>query len=420
MRGVILFILLSGSLLFAQEMPKQSQIDSLKSVVKSLQEQINQIQQKTARQELERLRRAAELEARTKARKPEKLATKIFREGSRSLQALNPEISVTGDMLTRYLLEAPHFNDEARSGFLFRVLGLHFQSNLDPFSFAKVAVEFGAEGVGVGEAYITWINPLPNINLTMGKFRQQFGVINRWHQHALDQIAFPLPIQKYMGEEGLNQAGLSLNWLMPALTAHANELTLQLTNSTNPKLFSGEEFGLPATLLHWKNYYDLNRDTYFEWGFTGLAGPNDDFGFTFDRHHYWTYLLGADFTLSWSPVNQALYHGFTWRSELFYLDKDDFASGKRIKALGGFSYLDYRLSRRIIIGIRGDIAQPPVPDNSNRYLYQVVPYLTFWQSEFVFLRLQFNHLQGHNLDEKDNRFVLQIDWAVGPHKHERY
>ncbi len=401
---------------YGQENEIPAQLDSLRKMVGELRQQVDRLSQQAAEQELEKLRQAA-LQATQQKEKPK--VTKTFREGARSLQALNPEISVTGDMLTRYLFEDPHYTEDARSGFLFRVLGLHFQSNLDPFSFAKVAIEFGADGVGVGEAYLTWVNALPRINITAGKFRQQFGVINRWHQHALDQSSFPLPIQLYLGEEGLNQVGVSVNWLMPALTAHANELTLEITNSRNERLFSGENFGLPATLLHWKNYYDVNRNTYFEWGVSGLAGTNDSLGFTFTGEHHWTYLGGLDLTLSWSPVNQSLYRGLTWRTELFYLNKD--VNGRdKIQALGGYSYLDYRLSRQFIGGIRLDLAQPPVLNNSGQLLWQVVPYLTFWQSEFVLLRLEYQHREGYNLNLKDNRITLQIDWAVGPHKHERY
>ena len=68
----------------------------------------------------------------------------------------------------------------------------------------------------MAEAYVTWVNLFKRLNLTAGKFRQQFGVINRWHEHALDQTFFPLPIEMFMGEEGLNQIGISMNWLMPS------------------------------------------------------------------------------------------------------------------------------------------------------------------------------------------------------------
>ncbi len=417
MKYAIIIVLGLVVMSFAQE--SRARMDSLTQRIQMLEQKIQQIEKKSQEEELRKLREAALRATQQKGKKSGKLALKSFKEGARSLQALNPEISVTGDMLVQHLVEAPHYTEDARSGFQFRVLGLHFQSNLDPFSFVKVALEFNPSGVEFGEAYATWVNALPRTNLTLGKFRQQFGVINRWHQHALDQISYPLPLQLYLGEDGLNQIGLSLDWLMPSLTAQANELTLEITNAQNEALFSGKAYGLPATLLHWKNYYDLNRDTYFEWGVTGLAGTNDSLGFTFQGEHRWTTMAGLDLTLSWTPVNKALYRGMTWRTELYYLNKE-LTGNRKVTALGGYSYLDYRLSQRFVAGFRIDAAQPPEPENKGDLLWQVVPYLTFWQSEFVYFRLEFRHLQDSRQEQADNRVLLQLDWAAGPHKHERY
>lgn len=410
----IVFLILSSNIFSA------SSSDSLAAKLDSLEIQLKILQERQQQGELQSLREAARKSAANTERKDkEELQVKSFNERSRAMQALNPEISVTGDMLGKYLIEAPHYTEEERSGFQFRVAEVAVQSNLDPFSMAKVIFEFSPEEIGLAEAYITWINPLPRINITAGKFRQQFGVINRWHAHALDQIKYPLPIALYMGEEGLNQIGISASWLMPAVTAQVNELVLEVTNSQNEVLFSGDEYSLPATLLRFKNYYDLNPDTYLEWGLSGIAGTNDSLGFTFDQSHRWTYMAGLDLTISWRPLKQALYRGLIWRTELFYVKKE-VMNQNRITALGGYSYLDYRLGRRFIAGLRGDYAQPLVLENEDQYIWQLIPYVTFWQSEFVFFRLEYSHLQGKNMETEDNRFTLQLNWSLGPHKHEKY
>jgi hypothetical protein len=417
---VVICILFFQIPLFAQNKQQdiELKLDSLSQEVLELSKELKELKTEKRDNELAELRKAAKEEMQIKEKK-EELTKKTFQEGARSLQELNPEISISTDMLANYKTEAPHYTDESRSGFKLRVVEFMFQSNLDPFSFTKIIVEAGHEGVEVGEAYVTWVNLFNRFNLTAGKFRQQFGVVNRWHGHALDQTFFPLPITLYMGEEGLNQIGLSFNWLMPSLTANANELTLQITNSQNEELFGGEEYSLPSGLVHFKNFYDLNPSTYLEVGFTGLAGTNDDIGFTFSEDHTWTYMAGADLTLVWEPVNRARYKGVTWRSEGYYLYRQQNGNGD-IEAIGGYSYLEYRLSRRFIVGARVDIAQPPELNNGDTYLWQTVPYITFWQSEFVYMRLQWNHLDGNNIDEKDNQVFFQIDWSIGPHKHEKY
>jgi len=118
-------------------------------------------------------------------------------------------------------------------------------------------------------------------------------------------------------------------------------------------------------------------------------------------------------------LNRALYRGLVWRTELFYVNKDWLGSDL-INALGGYSYLDYRLGQQWIAGVRGDFAQLLEVDNKDQYLWQVIPYLTFWQSEFVFFRLEYAHLQGKSLETRDNRITLQLNWSLGPHRHEKY
>ncbi|MFZ0391356.1 MAG: hypothetical protein WAN36_12935 [Calditrichia bacterium] len=418
-KTIFLIVLVYAISAFPQTDRDSLMLDSLKRRVEKLETRTAGQDKEQQGDEMQKLRRAAQnYSGKTESESDEAAGTQ-FREGSRSLQALNPEISVTGDLLTRGFRETPEIAEEARSGFLMRVLGVHIQSNLDPFSMAKASLEWSAEGVGLAEAYLTWTNPLPRLTLTAGKFRQQFGIINRWHEHALDQVDFPLPIVLYMGEEGLAQSGVSINYLSPLPIADASELTVQITNAANELLFSGEDFDFPSLLFHWKNYYDLSRSTYLEWGLSGLAGPNDGLGFTFSRERSWTTLAGADLSVSWQPAGREKYRGIIWRSELFRLNRQQYELPE-VTAWGGYTYLDFRLSRRFMAGIRGDIAQIPELENEDTFLWQISPCLTFWQSEFVYLRLQYNHLRGYHLSEKGGLLMLQIDWAMGPHKHERY
>ncbi|NIT99569.1 MAG: hypothetical protein GWN01_01075, partial [Nitrosopumilaceae archaeon] len=126
------------------------------------------MKQKEAEEELEKLRQSAKTAVQSEAKKGE-LEKKTFQEGARSLQALNPEISIAADMVSNYKTEAPHYTGESRSGFELRVVEFLFQSNLDPFSFTKIIVEAGREAVGVGEAYVKWVNLFKRLNLTVGK-----------------------------------------------------------------------------------------------------------------------------------------------------------------------------------------------------------------------------------------------------------
>jgi len=406
-----ILIIVSGSM-FAQKK------DSLK--IANLEARVKKLEDKLQQNELDKLINEAQA---TANEKPKEAKSKIFKSGQRSLQAINPEISVTGDMYGQYILNNNNFTQNSRSGAYFRTMAVHIQGGLDPFSFTKAAIEFSETGVEFAEAYITWTKFIPHISLTAGKFRQQFGVVNRWHVHAIDQQDYPLALTTILGEDGLNQMGISFDWSMPAFTSDANELTLQITNGKNEHLFSGGNFSFPAVLAHFKNYWDLSRSTYLELGFTGMIGKNNVKGYdvngniTLEQNRA-TALGGIDLTVFWQPLNQALYKSLTLRSELYYGNKE-LANG-RIKSWGGYSYLQYQFAEQWEVGTRFDYTQPFEANNGSKYSYQIVPYITWGQSHWVKLRLQYNYLNGTEVPEALNTLRLQVVWAVGPHKHDRY
>ena len=98
-----------------------------------------------------------------------------------------------------------------------------------------------------------------------------------------------------------------------------------------------------------------------------------------------------------------------------------------------YVYLASRLSRRWTVGIRYDDAELPWPRvellDGTEFRPGLrerawSPIATFWQSEFVRLRVQYQHAErdfawGHG-PEDDDRLFLQVTFAAGPHKHDAY
>jgi len=418
--GVLLALLFLFSTAARAQQAATTQTDSLKAQLKQLEKRINNLEKQKQHNELQKLLQEAQSVAQ-EGKSEQKLKT--FKSGQRSLQAINPEISVTGDAFGAAVLNNNRFTPNTRSGAHFRVVGLHFQSALDPFSFTKMAIEITPQGIELGEAYITWSNFLPNISATAGKFRQQFGIVNRWHKHSLDQFDFPLALTTLFGEDGLNQTGVSFDWLMPAITAKVNDLTLQITNGQNGRLFNNKAFSFPVGLVHFKNYYDLNPNTYLELGLTGMAGYNNFRGFRnqtlVKEADRLTKSAGVDLTLFWEPLNRAHYHSFLWRSELYYVNKT-LPGDSTLKALGGYSYIQYKMNERWFAGFRYDYTQPFIYENAGKEIYQLVPYLTWWQSHWMRFRLEFEYKNGNAIHQADKIMRLQLTWAAGPHKHDRY
>jgi len=225
--------------------------------------------------ELLALRQAAAAESRSaEAALPAKTSDeeRRFIAGDLSRQAENPEISIVGDFV--YRLQSID-NQRQNSDATMRNLGVHYETYLDPYTKFKGAVPVKEDISNIGEAYITRYGLTPNLNFTIGKFRQQFGIVQRWHMAGLDQNEFPLAMRRVLGDGGLCQNGISLDWQLGASGRTTHELTMQLTESTNQRLFAGNTRGMPSLLLHFKAFRDVNVDTYRELGLTALAGVND-------------------------------------------------------------------------------------------------------------------------------------------------
>ena len=390
--------------------------------------------------ELTALRELAKAKAAEDVGTEEEPEETTFRSGGLGLQALNPEISVTGDFL--FSLRQDTTSDQS-SDFDFRTLGIHFESWLDPSAKFKAAIPVTESGSELGEGYMTLYNVADDLNLTFGKFRQQFGVVNRWHKHGLDQVDFPLALRQIFGNGGLNQTGLSLDWLMPPAGVASQQLTFQVTDGSNSRLFGDNARNRPSLLAHYKNYRDLSKDTYLECGLSGMVGWNDEWDVpvgTKQNSSEVTTVLGADLSVLWEPAERMRYRNVEWRSEAYWLNKEllapDGSGSATINAWGLYSYLQTRISRTIDVGIRGDFYVPDTKSYANLsdllslsplavtgddpHLWQIGPYITWWQSPFVKFRAEYNYSDGKGIENPEHVIWLQAIFAAGPHKHERY
>jgi hypothetical protein len=386
----------------------ERQVSELTRQLQLVQQQLDELKAKHAAEEtqaeVERLREAAAAAAEAAPPQPPVETTKRFVSGTRMQPQLNPEISVIGNM---FALAGTGETTRASVG----EWELDLQSYLDPYSrFHVVLSKPEEEGLDVEEGYVTWMNLPGNTTLTAGKTRQQFGVLNRWHPHALDQVDLPLVIQESFGEEGFKGTGLSVGWLMPHLWADANELTVSVTNGSNDVAFAGDDWRKPAFLARLKNYWDLNPDSYVEIGLNALLGKADPNGHL-DHDFY-----AVDATYNWYPSSRSLYHEVTVRG-MWLLSRLAVPSSGTLDASGGYVYGQYKLSPRWTTGLRYDYVEDQ--READRHYWGFSPYLTLFQSEFVRLRGQLNYRRDNRFGT-DRQFYLQLTVAAGPHKHDTY
>jgi hypothetical protein len=317
----------------------------------------------------------------------------------RNQAQLNPEIGATGDVRAYATARGVQ-----RENFDPREFEVGFQSALDPYSHTKIFLSFENGSIGVEEGYAYWTGLPGHVRLDLGKFRQQFGELNRWHLHAVPETEYPLAITTYLGADGLSGTGIGLYRAFGGLGAH--ELTAQVTRSASDSELFGNS-GRPTYLLHLLNFWQLNHSTYMQIGGTALYGTDPDSGLR-------TKVGGLEFRLTWRPPLRAMYHELTVRGELLALQKQIAGTGPT--RLGGYVSSTYKLNQRFILGARYDYVESPDFGVVTR---QLVPSLTMWQSEWVFLRAQYQWQKIADA-QASHQIALQAVWAIGPHKHETY
>jgi hypothetical protein len=198
----------------------KARLDSLQQVLERL---IQQGQDTTVvSDELEALRAAA----RVAAGEAEAADTTVEQQSrTRALQSLNPEISVTGNVVGSYLTPAGEVGEFKATP---REFEFAFESALDPYTRTKVFVSYeeeleiagfpeeeGEEGHGgfeLEEGYLYWVGLPGRFGIKAGKFRQEIGLYNRWHTHALYDVDRPLPTVAFLGDDGLIQTGAAMTF----------------------------------------------------------------------------------------------------------------------------------------------------------------------------------------------------------------
>ena len=364
---------------------------------------------------------------------PREVDAQEFVGRQRSLQALNPEISVNTDLFG-------HVNkdDTDEDNFFAREFEISIISNLDPFSRAKVFLsrhDEGGEfapfaeggpgpahdaaaggGLAVEEGYVEWVSLPGGIGLKLGKFFQQFGQLNRWHAHALPFQTRSLPHLAFIGEGSLAQTGVSAHWLAPyGLAGGTYEATLEVTRSESETLFG--ESGSLSVLSHVNAFWNLSSSTDLDFGVSWVNGSYEDEAILVDRNLY-----GVEMAFTWRPPGRARYRGLSLRGGLMALDRLEGHGNEPDedpeRALGFWALGELRLSQNWLAGARFDRTESPEGPDQTAWLFS--PTLTWWQSEYVRLRLEYDVIGRSFVKGREGHLLFQVTFAMGPHKHETY
>jgi len=316
----------------------------------------------------------------------------------------NPAISINGLFLGAYSSEGNSGTNAVETGMEIQEVELDFSANVDHWLFARLSLameetdeieveEFVAEGL-LGQG----------LSLRAGKYFASFGKHNLLHTHNFPFIDAPLSHVEILGDEGLNEIGLSLDYLVPL--PFYSSLTVQFLEGDNA-LFDGPRNDDFLYLAHSKNLFDLTEDLTMELGGSYATGRSDNPVEPGGRNH----LAGADLTFKWKPAGRERYRTFVWQSEFLNV------SGVR-EAWGVYSLAQHQFARRWWLQGRYDFfTRDDVLDRGDQRRASAL--LAFVPSEFMTLRLQYNHFDPDG-GPTDHQLLLQLNFTMGSHPAHAY
>ncbi|MGZ3775122.1 MAG: hypothetical protein ACXVCY_02510 [Pseudobdellovibrionaceae bacterium] len=306
---------------------------------------------------------------------------------------------------------------------------LQFYADVDPYSrlnlLFSIAPTYQANGTQVEE--IWKIEPeeaffdnnlIPSIAVKVGKFKAAMGKHNTLHTHAFPFVEAPLANKHLLGEEGLNDAGISAAALLPS--SWFNELTLQVLRGKGENAeFNSPSPGQQVGLVHWKNLVNLSEALTAEVGLSYAQGDNS--------YKKTTQLTGFDLTFKWRPLEGGRYQSFLWTAE--YLQRIQGRPGfSDEKGHGVATWIQYQFAERwaclyrfdtLIMNNSFDTTNLPNETWERHSLGFILS-----ASEFSSFKLEFDHRNGGpksaNNESIENSIFLQANLTIGAHPSHAY
>ena len=392
-------------LLFISErgLAQDSELESLRSLVKGMEQQLQKALQRIDQLENERGTTA------TRVEQVEKSARAIQSAPS----ALNPAIGMAIDATAEQ-------RSKAGGTFNFRSAEIGIAASIDPYARGYAYFTGSGEGVEVEEAAMVTTSLPWNLQARGGRFFADFGRLAKFHPHEYAFVNTPLSLERIVGGES-KADGAELSYLFPTpfflrgTVGGYNKLGAENERLDDSKSRSWSRFTYLGRL---NTYFDLTDNHSVELGTSVAFTPSSripDVAQGGSRT-----LSGLDLTYRYQPLDSTLYQGLSFGAELFgNSERLQRASGvRRMFAPGGYAYAEAKLNREWSAGFLYDNAPSLVSPGKKTQSYS--PFLTWNMSEFNRLRFQYTY-GNDNVNESKadggNQFFLQWTTTLGAHSH---
>lgn len=297
------------------------------------------------------------------------------------------------------------------------VLILAFERDVENPVFAGDEAAEGPEGgVSVEEAYIFLHDfGVPNLTAKLGRYHLRFGRQNVLHAHDLPTSDPPFVNQAFLAPEALVDSGLSLSYVVPPkyvggqyIEVIGEVLAGEGAGAESPTLRGDVSVDSPAFNVHALWNTDIARNWNMEIGGTFLHGQASD------DNDQDVNLYGGDFTLIHTDPTGGFFNQL-FQAEAIYGDTYD-EDGAQQHAFGAYLLGQQQLTRDWYAGVRFDYTQNPNGDDDEAW--GVSPYVSFYWSEFLRFRVEYQHKDG-DVPSEDNVY-FQATWIFGAHPPHPY
>jgi hypothetical protein len=273
----------------------------------------------------------------------------------------------------------------------------------------------------IEEAFLDYHTLTEDLGLKFGKFRNAFGRNNLLHTHDLPQISRPLAVQAFLGHHGLSTLGASLSWIVSNPWDRYLELTTDVVNADGGEespILGGVNAVNPAVLGHLKLFEDVGETGSLElgasymWGRTAAGSGSTGL------------LLGLDATYFWRDPGRPDSRSLLLQGEFFWSDTDfddGFSPAVNHRRKGGYAFLQYQPAQYWYTGLRFDYTE--FPDRAeNDYDWGISPYVSWYLSEALRLRLEYQHhsIESGGIRDNEAALMLGVTFFIGAHPPHPY
>ncbi len=380
----------------------------------------------------------------------------FFISDIRSQSNVNPDISLIGtfNAFTQNINGTPEYG---KLNFETPSMELFVDGYLNPYSRAASNIAFEEGKLGVEELYAQIVRGLPlDMQIKAGKFLVGFGKVNTIHPHAWPFLERPLFHQIFLGEEGFNDIGVSVSFLLPTENFYSN-LDLGIfkgdaiakTEVTDPGIsesYNDLRGNSPIFVGRLSGFFDIDDYTNLEVGLSGSYGTHAKMNFniwgdstTIPENKPLKYFYGGiDFKFKYKPDSYStltiqceglLNSRNVLRESNIGINSPIEKSGK-INTFGNFILIDYLFNKQFSIGAKYDFTYGIIGDkpsfntlsNDNTNKTQGISgWFGYYPIEETLAvragvqNLSFKYDNGISRDS-ETKVTLQLLFSLGPHK----